>query len=55
MAPEVQQLGTQRGVLEEQIEIVVETGRRNIAQKQDLAVLEQRAKLALDPASGKVR
>jgi uncharacterized membrane protein len=45
----------QRGVLEEQIEIVVETGRRNIAQKQDLAVLEQRAKLALDPASGKVR
>ena len=38
---------TQRAVLEEQIEIVVETGRRNIAQKQDLDTLERRAKLAL--------
>lgn len=38
---------TQRAVLEEQIKIVVETGRRNIAQKQDLDTLERRAKLAL--------
>ncbi|MEZ5828670.1 MAG: DUF2254 family protein [Hyphomicrobiales bacterium] len=42
---------SQREVLEEQIEIVVETGRRNIAQKQDLAALEQRAKLASSGAS----
>jgi len=45
----------QRAVLEEQIEIVLETGRRNIAQKQDLDTLEERAKLALDQASGRVR
>jgi uncharacterized membrane protein len=45
----------QRVVLEEQIEIVVQTGRRNIAQKQDLDTLERRAKLALDAGTAKVR
>jgi uncharacterized membrane protein len=45
----------QRAVLKEQIEIVLDTGRRNIAQKQDLETLEERAKLALDQASGRVR
>jgi uncharacterized membrane protein len=36
-----------RAVLAEQIEIVLETGRRNIEQKQDLAVIEERTRLAL--------
>jgi uncharacterized membrane protein len=45
----------QRPALARQIEIVLETGRRNIAQKQDLETLERRAKLAFDEASGKVR
>lgn len=45
----------QRPALERQIEIVLETGRRNIAQKQDLETLERRARLAFDEASGKVR
>jgi uncharacterized membrane protein len=38
----------ERAVLAEQIEIVLDTGRRNIEQKQDLAVLEERARLALE-------
>lgn len=38
---------SQRAVLADQIEIVLDTGRRNIQQKQDLAVLEERARLAL--------
>jgi len=45
----------QRAVLEKQIGIVLDTGRRNIAQKQDLETLEERAKLALDQTSGRVR
>jgi uncharacterized membrane protein len=46
---------TQRPVLEEQIEMVLDTGRRDIPQKQDLQTLEERAKLALDqrPAKGR--
>ena len=36
-------------MLAEQIEIILDTGRRNIEQKQDLAVLEERARLALAP------
>ncbi len=46
---------TQRPALEEQIEMVLETGRRNIAQKQDLQTLEERAKLALDQVPAKRR
>jgi uncharacterized membrane protein len=38
----------QRPALEKEIEIVVETGRRNIAQREDLATLEERAKIALE-------
>jgi uncharacterized membrane protein len=45
----------QKVVLEEQIEIVLETARRNITQKQDLGSLERRTKLAFDQTSGKVR
>jgi len=45
----------QRPVLEKQIEIVLETGRRNITQKQDLETLEGRAKLAHDATKPKVR
>lgn len=45
----------QKPVLEKQIEIVLETGRRNITQKQDLETLEARAKLALDAKRPKVR
>lgn len=45
----------QGDVLEEQIEIVVETGRRSIVQKQDLETLERRAKFALDRKTAKVR
>lgn len=43
----------QRAVLTEQIEIVLETGRRDIAQKQDLQALEQCAEDALDRAPKK--
>lgn len=43
----------QRAVLKEQIEIVLETGRRDIAQKQDLDALEEGAQSALDRAPGK--
>ena len=39
----------ERTVLAEQIQIILDTGRRNIEQKQDLAVLEERARLALEP------
>ena len=46
---------TQRPALEEQIEMVLETGRRNIAQKQDLQTLEERGKLALDQVPAKRR
>ena len=42
----------QRPVLQKQIEIVVETGRRNIAEKEDLRVLEERSRLALKQAEG---
>lgn len=41
----------QQPVLKKEIEIVLETGRRAIAQKEDLATLEERAKLALKEAS----
>jgi len=44
---------TQRTVLKEQIEIVLETGRRTIEQKQDLETLEERAKIALKKAPAK--
>ena len=40
----------QRPALEEQIEVVLETGRRDIPQKQDLESLERRARGALDRA-----
>lgn len=40
----------QRAVLEEKLEIVIETGRRSIQQKKDLAALEERATAALKPA-----
>lgn len=42
----------QRPVLQKQIEIVVETGRRNIAEQEDLRVLEERSRLALKQAEG---
>jgi hypothetical protein len=42
----------QRPVLLKQIHIVVETGRRNIAQKEDLRVLEERSRLAVEQAEG---
>ena len=45
----------QRAVLEEQIDILLDTGERHIEQKQDLETLKERVKLALDQASGKVR
>jgi uncharacterized membrane protein len=38
----------QRAVLEAQIEMALDTGRRNIAQAEDLEMLEHRAKRALD-------
>ncbi|ODR94793.1 hypothetical protein AUC69_02975 [Methyloceanibacter superfactus] len=41
----------QQPVLKKEIEIVLESGRRAIAQKEDLATLEERAKLALKEAS----
>jgi hypothetical protein len=37
----------QKSVLEEQIEIVLDVGRRSIAQKDDLEALEKRAIIAL--------
>jgi uncharacterized membrane protein len=43
----VQANESERSVLSEQIEFVLDTGRQNIDQKQDLAVLEERARLAL--------
>jgi uncharacterized membrane protein len=42
----------QRPVLEKQVELVLETGRRNIAEKEDLRVLEGRSTLALEQAEG---
>jgi uncharacterized membrane protein len=41
----------QQPALKREIEIVLETGRRTIAQEQDLATLEERAKLALKAAA----
>jgi len=41
----------QRLILEKQIEMVLETGRRNIEQKQDLATLEERVEQALNEGS----
>lgn len=38
---------TQRRVLQKEIEIILETGRRHIAQKEDLKVLEEQSRLAL--------
>ncbi len=49
----VQANKAERSVLSEQIEIVLDTGRQNIGQKQDLAELEKRARLAL--AAGESR
>lgn len=43
----------QRAALKEQVEIVLETGRRDIAQKQDLEALERRAAEALGRADEK--
>ena len=40
----------QRQVLQKEIEIVLETGRRHIAQEEDLKVLEERSRLALAKA-----
>ena len=42
----------QRPVLQKQVEIVLETGRRNIAQNEDLRVLEERSRLALKKSEG---
>ncbi len=41
----------QQPVLNKEIEIVLDTGRKAIGQKEDLAVLEERAKLALEEAA----
>jgi uncharacterized membrane protein len=46
---------TQRRVLQKEIEIILETGRRHIAQKEDLKVLEERSTLALAKSARSVR
>ncbi len=43
--------GTQEPPLRQEIELVLETGRKNIAQEEDFETLEERAKLALKEAS----
>jgi uncharacterized membrane protein len=41
---------SQQPVLRKEIELVIETGRKNIAQEEDFETLEKRAKLALEGA-----
>jgi len=43
--------GSQEPPLRKEIELVLETGRKNIAQEEDFETLEERAKLALEEAS----
>jgi len=42
-------------MLKKEIEIVLESGRKAIAQKEDLATLEERAKLAFKEAPASAR
>jgi uncharacterized membrane protein len=41
---------SQQPALRKEIELVIETGRKNIAQEEDFETLEKRAKLALEGA-----
>jgi len=47
--------GSQEPPLRKEIELVLETGRKNIAQEEDFETLEQRAKLALEEAPQRER
>jgi len=46
---------SQQPALRKEIELVLETGRKNIAQEEDFETLEERAKLALEEAPSRGR